>query len=121
MTKRQRTAKLYAKIRKAHPWWSAKRSRRYRSRWLEVVAIFTKRSRAAKKGARTKAVAKQLEQQQAALPKRVRDTEEWELTFRYSKKGKAIGWTMRIVAPRGTSREIIQLVARRRGQGQTEP
>jgi hypothetical protein len=51
----------------------------------------------------------------------VRDTEEWELTFRYSKHGKAIGWTMRIVAPRGTPREIIEVVARRRGQGETEP
>ena len=62
-----------------------------------------------------------MEKLQAKLPKRIRDTEDWELTFRYSKKGKAIGWTMRIVAPRGTSREIVQLVARRRGQGQVEP
>jgi hypothetical protein len=42
-------------------------------------------------------------------------TEEWELTIRYSKKGQALGVTMRITAPFGTPREVIQIVARRAG------
>lgn len=42
-------------------------------------------------------------------------TEEWELTIRYSKEGKALGVTMRITAPMGTPREVVQIVARRAG------
>jgi hypothetical protein len=37
------------------------------------------------------------------------------LTIRYSKKGKALGVTMRITAPFGTPREVVQIVARRAG------
>lgn len=118
MTKGQRTRRFYKRVRAAHPWWSAKRSRRYRAAWLEVVAEFKRRSRAAKKGARTKAAAQELQQIQETAG---RDREEWEITIRYTKaRKKTIGLTCRVVGPAGTTREVALLVAKRAGQGHVE-
>lgn len=58
---------------------------------------------------------KQIQQRLRTEKKERIRTEEWELTIRYSKKGKALGVTMRITAPMGTPREVVQIVARRAG------
>jgi hypothetical protein len=53
--------------------------------------------------------------QRELAPREKLRTEDWELTIRYSKKGKALGMTMRITAPMGTPREVVAIVARRAG------
>ena len=55
-------------------------------------------------------------QRQLRAEKRERPrTEEWELTIRYHRKGKALGIMMRITAPFGTPRAVVAVVARRAG------
>jgi len=100
-------AKKRKHLSTAHRRAIAKGLHRY---WRQVRAQRAKRARQAR-------ARRALRKVQKALAGRKPRTEEWELTMRYDPKRRrqAVGWTTRIVAPVGTSREVVMIVARRAG------
>jgi hypothetical protein len=95
-------------LSRAHRAAIARGLRRY---WRQVRTKRAKRNATARARRRLRKIQRTLRAEKRERPR----TEEWELTIRYSKKGRALGVTMRITAPFGTPREVIAIVARRAG------
>jgi hypothetical protein len=102
VAKRRRSKEFQRRSRAAKLGWRRRKRRLARQR--------------AKVRARAKA-RRELRAIQRKLPKRVRETERWEITIRYRPgQKKFVGLTLDVIAPVGTPREVILLVAKRAGQ-----
>jgi hypothetical protein len=101
-------AKKRKHLSRAHRAAIARGLRRY---WRQVRTKRAQRRIKDRARRRLKTIQRKLRIEKLERPR----TEEWELTIRYSKKGTALGVTMRITAPMGTPREVVQIVARRAG------
>lgn len=100
--------KKHKRLSRAHRAAISRGLRRY---WRQVRSAKAQRRTKDRARRRLRKIQRELHAEKRERPR----TEEWELTIRYSKKGKALGVTMRITAPMGTPREVVQIVARRAG------
>jgi hypothetical protein len=89
-----------------------RRSRAAKLGWRRRRQRLAKRAAQARTRRRLRKIQRELEREARAHKRR---TEEWEITIHYRKgrKGQDIGITLRVVAPMGTPRDVILVVARR--------